>query len=320
MGVADVGGPPAAALAFENDVRKLSKGSLLVATRLPKQQTADGEPMVLRAVAQGAVPMGWIPTRAWDAVGVPTFSALQAPFLVTSYEVLKQVLEGPVGRRMIGGTRVSGVRTLGLAAVDLHVPLGARRPYSSPSDFRGATFRVPSNSTLTEQILQALGGQAVGIASGSDLFAALQSGGVDGAITSPLYVLRNGYYGAAKYLTTNLVFFPYVGTIGLNERVFESLPPDQQSVLTRSGAEMTQQSFVGLRARDQQELQFLCKTGVRLASSTAMQLAGLQRAVRSVYSSLEARRPTAEEIAGITSLKAKLRPAPPLRIPTGCAA
>jgi TRAP-type C4-dicarboxylate transport system substrate-binding protein len=320
MTVADTGGPPSPAIAFDNAVARLSKGAVQVVLRIPQQQTADGELRVIGEVERGESPLGWVPTRAWDAVGLQTFAAIQAPFLLTNYALLKKVLAGPIGHGMLAGTRPAGVRTLGLAAVDEHVPLGARQPFRSPADFAGATLRVPSNSRLTSATLEALGGKAAAIASGPELFTALKSGAVDGAITSPLYVLRNGYYGAAKYLTTNLVFFPYVGTIAINERAFDALSSSQRSALLNAAAQMTRASFVGLRARDQQQLQLLCATGMKIATSTRAQLTALRRAVASVYADLRSDRATAARIAKIEALKRKTRATPPLRIPSGCAA
>jgi len=320
MVVADTGGIPDAGVAFTKAVQRLSKGALLIALRFHTQQTAEGEMTVIREVQQGTDQMGWIPTRAWDAVGESTFAALQAPFLITNYALLRKVLVGSVGRGMLAGTRRSGVRTLGLVAVDLHVPLGARRPFVSAADFRGANVRVPSNSALTSAILETLDGKAVPVASGPDEFVALQSGALDAALSSFLYVFGNGYYRAAKYLTANLAFFPYVGSFGVNEKVFEALTPAERSILTRAAAEATRKSFVGLRTRDQQLMGLMCRAGLKIATSTSAQLAALRRAEQPVYANLETNRPTAARIVKIQTLKRKTKPTPPLRIPVGCAA
>jgi len=320
MVVADAGGLPDAGASFAKNVQRLSKGALLITLRFHARQTADGELVVIHEVEQGAFSLGWIPTRAWDAVGVSTFAALQAPFLITTYALLQKVLEGPVGRSMLAGTRSSGIRTLGLVAVDLHIPLGVRQAFVGPADFRGKAVRIPSNSPLTAAIMDALGGTAVSIASGPDEFAALQSGAIDGALSSPTFILSNGYYGAAKYMTPNLVFFPYVGTFGINEDVFEALTSTQRAILAKAAAQTTRSSFSGIRARDERLIRLLCRTGLKVARSTTAQLAALRRAEQSVYASLAANRATAARIAKIRALKAKTGPTRPLRIPSGCAA
>jgi TRAP-type C4-dicarboxylate transport system substrate-binding protein len=320
MAVADTGGPSAVATTFMRDVERLSNGQLVVTVRVPTQQTSEGELTVIRDLENGAVSMGWIPTRAWDAVGVQTFAPLQAPFLITSYPLLQKVLDGSLGKGMLGGTRASGVRTLGLAAIDLHVPLGARHRFVAVSDFHNATLRFPSNSSLTAAIIEALGGKAASIASGAPLFAALKSGQIDGAVTAITVVLFNGYYGAAAYLTTNLVFFPVVGSVGINEQTFEALSPHERAILTKAATEMTRKSFAGILARDQQQLGILCRTGLKMATSSKAQLAGLRRAEQPVYAKLEANRATAAAIAKIQALKKTTKVARTLRIPAGCGA
>jgi TRAP-type C4-dicarboxylate transport system substrate-binding protein len=318
--VADTGSVPKPAVSFARSVEKLSGGSLEIAIQFAEHQTADGEPRVIHEVEQNSVAMGWIPTRAWDPVGLSTFSALQAPFLITNYALLRKVLIGPIGRGMLAGTRAASVRTLGLAAVDLHVPLGAQRPFHALRDFQGARLRVPSNSPLTDSILAALGAKSEAIASGSDLYTALKTGAVDGAVSSLPYVFTNGYYTAAKYLTTNLVFFPYVGSVGVNETAFEALTPAQRSALTKAAAEMTRQSFIGLRERDQQLLGILCHAGLKVAQSTAAELSALRRAEHSVYANLRSNPATASWITSIQIQKKKTKPPSGLRIPAGCSA
>jgi TRAP-type C4-dicarboxylate transport system substrate-binding protein len=318
--VADTGGIPAAGVSFARAVQRLSHGSLLIVVRTAAQQTADGELRLVREVEKGTAALAWLPTRAWDAVGRPTFAALQAPFLLTNYAVLKKVLQGAIGKGMLAGTRPAGVRTLGLAAVDLHVPLGARRPFRTVADFRGTTLRVPSSSALTTSILDALGARSASIASGPELYSALKSGTVDGAVSSLLYVFSNGYYTAAKYLTVNLAFFPYVGSVGINESAFESLSPSDRAVLVRAAAEMTRRSFAGIRGRDEGLLRILCQAGLEAATATPSQLAELRRAEQPVYAELEADALTARRIKMIQALKKKTKPTLPLSIPSGCAA
>jgi C4-dicarboxylate-binding protein DctP len=318
----EVADSPSVAYAFARNVGRVSKGALYIDVHVLAELApprADGEIVVIRHVEQGTVPLGWIPTRAWDAVGLSGFAALQAPFLITDYALLRKVLAGPVGRSMLAGTRASGVRTLALAAVDLHMPLGARRPFVGLGDFRGATLRVPSNSALTAAILDAVGGKAVSITSGPDLRAALSSGTVDGAISAFAPIWNNGYWGVAKYVTVNLVFFPVVASAVINEQAFQALTPAERALLTKAAVETTRTSFIGIRARDQQHLNILCRTGLKVARSTNAQLTALRRAVQPVYATLRTSRATAVQIAKIQILKKKTRPSQSVDIPKGCA-
>jgi TRAP-type C4-dicarboxylate transport system substrate-binding protein len=318
MAVGDTGGPSTPVVAFTHSVERLSRGRLLIAGRSPSQQTADGELQVLRDVEHGAVPMGQVPTRAWDAVGISTFAPLQTPFLITNYALLQKVLTGSIGRRMQNRTRAAGVRTLGLAAVDLHVPLGVRRAFVTRADFQGARLRFPSNSSLTSAIMTALGGSSVAVASGADLVTALQAGSVDGAVTSPGIVLTNGYNSVAKLLTIDLVFFPRVDSVAINERAFEGLRPADRRILMQAAVEMRSERWKAC-ARDELQLSVLCRTGLKVYTSTSAQRAAMRRTVRPVYPELEHDLTLARPIRQIEALKKRVNPPAPLQIPAGCA-
>src|SRR6266540_1922975 len=105
--------PPAAGVRFADAVRRMSKGKMAIAFRstTPAGLTVEGERLAIREVREGSAPMAWVPTRGWDTQGVRTFTALQAPFLVTDYALLRKVLTGEIGRAMLA-TRNAGVRTL----------------------------------------------------------------------------------------------------------------------------------------------------------------------------------------------------------------
>ena len=57
------------------------------------------EERTIAAVRGGRFDLGWIGARAWDEVGVKSFRALQAPFLITSNPLLDRVVDEPAGRR-----------------------------------------------------------------------------------------------------------------------------------------------------------------------------------------------------------------------------
>ena len=312
--------PPSAGVAFADAVRRLSNGRLAIAFRsVPEGLSVDSELLALREVRTGSTEMGWIPTRGWDTQGLKTFTALQAPFLITDYTLLQKVLS-EIGQSMLPGTRSRGVRTLGLVATDLRRLLGARKPFVAPADFRGAKLRVPAGSRVSSTMLEALGATPVQIASGVGLEDALKDGTVDGAETSFGYILLNGYYAVATHVTANLVFYPRVDAISINERAFQALAPHDRTILEKAAAQVTKRSFVGLAARDREQLRLLCAAGLKAAGSTSPQLSALRRTVQPVYETLKEDRATARRIAQIQKLKKGTRAAAPLQVPAGCAA
>lgn len=311
--------PPPAGVMFADEVRRLSGGSMAVAFQSQGETlTAESEHQAIRDVRSAASDMGWIPTRGWDTQGIKAFSALQAPFLISDYRLLREVLTGVTARRMSSGTTARGVRTLGLVPADLRRVLGVVHPFASPAEFSGSQIRVPAGSRATSMTLEALGATAREVASGSDLSAAMKDGSVDGAETSFGYILRNSYQLLAPYLAVNVVLFPRVDAISINEVVFKRLSTNQRAILTKAAAATTRKAFTGLAARDQEQLRLLCLSGLRTSLATAAQLSALRGAVEPVYAELRKHRATASYISQIRKMRKSLASAPSTRPPDNC--
>jgi C4-dicarboxylate-binding protein DctP len=58
--------------------------------------------------------MGMIPARAWDTEGVTWLRALQAPFLITSNDLVGQVVKADMAKEMLSGLDKAGVIRLAL--------------------------------------------------------------------------------------------------------------------------------------------------------------------------------------------------------------
>jgi TRAP-type transport system periplasmic protein len=207
VGIADFVATPTQ-LAFANNVRRLSHGSLVIELA-PKYagDIVDKDRRVADALRAGDLEMAWLPTRVWELEGVSTFRALQAPFLITGYRLLGKVITGPVGRSMLAGTSRIGIRTLALTAVDLRRLLGVKRPFVALADFRGARISVAAGAETSEAAIAALGATPVNVGGGDLLARAMRDGEVDGAETAWEFILANGYYAFARYVTGNVVLF-----------------------------------------------------------------------------------------------------------------
>jgi TRAP-type C4-dicarboxylate transport system substrate-binding protein len=117
---------------------------------------ADNEARLGGAPAEWTGEMAYIPSRAWERVSsVHAFQALQAPFLVTDYAVLREVTTGAIGRKMLTSLGGIGLIGLGLVPNELRRPLG-RKPLDTPAAFHGARIRVVTSPT-SMIALQALG-------------------------------------------------------------------------------------------------------------------------------------------------------------------
>jgi hypothetical protein len=98
LAVAYPGDTPDAPVArfFASRVAALSGGSMCVRVVFDAagERIVDPEAGVASMVGDGTFELGWIGARAWDRLGVSSFQALQAPFLVTSYALLGRIATG----------------------------------------------------------------------------------------------------------------------------------------------------------------------------------------------------------------------------------
>jgi TRAP-type C4-dicarboxylate transport system substrate-binding protein len=142
---------------FANAVRNLSRGTLQIRIegrwRFPDP---NYETAVIRDVRAGKAQLGITASRAFDIVGVDSFQALQAPFLIDSYALERKVLESSIPATMLAGLRPYGLAGLGILPGPLRRPLGFGRPLLAASDYKGARIGIwPSR--VTADIFRALG-------------------------------------------------------------------------------------------------------------------------------------------------------------------
>ena len=99
---------------------------------------AKFEPVVAQQAIDGDLDLALVAARAWDTVGVRTLSPLQAPFLVTSDELMAQVVADPIQDDLLAGLPEVGVVGLGLWPEGLRHPFGFGAPLNEPADYDGA--------------------------------------------------------------------------------------------------------------------------------------------------------------------------------------
>ena len=151
-------------------------------------------------------------------MGIKSFQALQAPFLVTDHALLGRIMTGPLAARMLAGLDGHGFVGLALVPDRLRYPFGARGPLASPEDFAGARVRVyPSGAT--DALIRALGATPVHV-SGDDVAAAVARREIDGTEAA---LGTNSATEGENHLTANLPFFAKTLTLFAGEGTYERL-------------------------------------------------------------------------------------------------
>jgi TRAP-type C4-dicarboxylate transport system substrate-binding protein len=305
-------------LFFAREAARLLDGTLQISLRSQLYgERPDKERRVARDLQAGRLPLAWDATRVWDTEGATSFQALQAPFLIDSAALMGRVIASPLAAQVASGLGAKGVTSLGLAAINLRRPLGARKPFTSIADFQGATVNVIT-SRVSEDILRALGGAPVDVGGGEVLGNALRSGKVDAAETAIDVVFRNGYAEVAKYMSSNVVLFPKFASIDANAAMLAALPAAQRDALARAAAATGPRSTERLRAHEAGDAAALCKQGIRFATATQAELDALVAAEQPVYEALSTDPVSEDVIDGVRALKQKGGLGSGLTIPAGC--
>ena len=195
----------------------------------------DNELRLVRDLRAGKVPLAYVPSRAWERAGVNSFRALQAPFLIRNYDLLRQITTGEVGHTMLKSLDRVGLVGLGLVPEELRRPLG-RRPLTTLQSFGDARIRVVTSPT-GELALRSLGARPLTTFDAHQASAALADRKLDGLETEAHAIVSNDYAKVAHYLTANLPLFAKAQTIVIRGDVLSRMSASDQAAVRAAAQE-----------------------------------------------------------------------------------
>jgi TRAP-type C4-dicarboxylate transport system substrate-binding protein len=242
----------------------------------------DNEARLARDLRAGKADFGVLPARAWAPAGIKAFDALQAPFVLGSYDVARAAIAGPGGRALEQALERAGVTPLGLVPTELRRVLSVR-PLATPEAFRGMKIRIPDNGT-SAAALRTLGATPVEGVAPESLRQQLQDHHLAGAETAPVFAVENGYGSYAKYIT-GYALFDRVDTLVASPAAWRRLSKSQQAAVTAAAADTIGRAST-LPGREAANLAQLCRLGVRVTEPTEGQLAALAEATEPVRAAL----------------------------------
>ena len=290
--LANDSGDPSGVQPFADAVSEVSHGALKIKIEGPSRALGDldSETGVVKAVRAGKAQLGVTGTLAFEGIGIRSFQALQAPFLIDSYALERKVLDSDVARQMLAALKPAGLTGLSVLLGVFARPFGFSRPLLAVSDYRGARIGT-FPARVDEATFQALGAKpdTTGPLSGlngieTDVQSAVTAFGVPGAT-----------------LTGNVIFWPWPGVLFMNQRAFDSLTAGQRSELLRAAAKA--QGGPVYLGNDTAYVRSWCRRGHQVLTASAADLAGLRAAVQPVYRTLEATSATRRFIEQIASVR-----------------
>jgi TRAP-type transport system periplasmic protein len=286
------------------EVQRRSGGSLRIqVTNRWRDQEFAYDKATISDVQAGKVQLAKVAARAYDTVGVTSFQALVAPFLIDNRALEGRVLESELARQMLAGTDELGLVGLAVLPTDLRKPLGLSRPLVAVKDYRGARIGVREGE-VAKATVTALGATPVSTIPGGPLR------GLDGLDLDLGEIKVNGYDQQATALTASVTLWPRPVTVVINGKVFESLTAAQQDALRQAGTAAVARQLDFLRGLNDEDRDLLCRRGLRFVRASGRDLAGLRRAVQPVYAQLERNPETRSFLRRIQAMKRAIA-APP---------
>ena len=280
---------------FAEAVDRLSGGAMRIEfIQAGRGKQVSFEQGVVEDVRAGKAELGIVAVRVWDTLGVTSFRALLAPFLVDSYALERGVLESRLVERMLGELEQAGVVGVALLPGPLRRPFGITRALVGSDDYKGTTIGIRPGG-VAEATFRALGATGLGYAPG-----VLK--GLDGAELDPTTIVYNGYDRRA--LTANVVLWPKPYSIIMGREAFVALTPAQRAILGRAGREAIAPELRQIERDEAAAVSEMCRRGGPfLVTASSAELAALRRTVQPVYHELERDSETREHIAEIRALQ-----------------
>lgn len=279
---------------FANAVKQLSNGTLQIVIKSPWRPNAlRYETDLIKDVETGKAQLGVTASRAFDTVGIESFQALQAPFLIDTIALERKVLASDIRQRMLDGIEPSGLVGLAILPGPLRRPMAVAHALRSALDFRGRKIGI-RDSVVTAETLRALGAIPVVLPRDNNI------SGLDGA-EGHLVNFDEALPLRGATITGNVDFEPRPDVIFINQRTFESLTSAQRRVLVAAAARV--QMTAAIYQPDSGAARDLCRRGIKLVAASATDLASLRAAVRPVYAALESNASTKGFIEKIASIR-----------------
>jgi len=244
---------------FAADVEKRSNGAL-------KGVVYPGSSLMktnsqFSALRKGALDIGLVPL-SYAGGEVPETNIGLMPALVPSYEVGAAWKTSEVGRLLARMLDDKGIIVLSWIWQAGGVASRAA-PLVAPEDAKGQ--KVRGGSREMDMMLKAAGASVITLPS-NEIYAAMQTGAMDAAMTSSTSFISFKLEEIAKYLTTgrNKAYWFMFEPLLMSKEVFAKLPKPQQDIVMEAGAEQEKFATDSARADDRIAADVYTRAGAKV--------------------------------------------------------
>jgi tripartite ATP-independent transporter DctP family solute receptor len=225
----------AASKLFAEKVRERTGGA--VAVQVFGNGALGSDPTTIAAARGGTLDIVLTGNPFFTGIA-PKLNVLDLPFLFRDRRHVAAVLDGQIGRELLGELDAHGLHGLGFWDIGFRNVSNSRRPVNNVADLRGLKIRTTPNPAHIKAF-QLMGANPVPLPF-TELFTAMETRAVDGQ-ENPTTLIRNArFYEVQKYLSLTRHAYT-AGVLAMSKRRFESLSPAQREAVMASAAEVTPQ-------------------------------------------------------------------------------
>jgi len=212
------------------------------------------------ALRKGALDMSLIPL-SYGGGEVPEVNIGLMPGIVTSYEQGMNWKGAEVGKALSGLLADKGMLIVSWIWQAGGVACRAK-PIVEPEDAKG--LKVRGGSREMDMVLKAAGAAVVSLPS-NEIYAAMQTGALDAAMTSSTSLISFRLEEVSKHLTTGRgkAYWYMFEPLLISRQVFEGLPKDMQGVIMGVGNELEKFALDAAKADDQAVANVYQKVGAK---------------------------------------------------------
>ena len=245
---------------FAAEVEKRTKGAL-------KFQVYPGSSLMktnaqFAALRHGALDLSLYPIP-YAGGEVPELNIGLMPGIVTSYEQGAKWKDAEVGKALTALLAEKGVVIVSWIWQAGGVASRAA-PLVAPDDAKG--MKVRGGSREMDLMLKAAGASVISLPS-NELYAAMQTGAMDAAMTSSTSLMSFRLEEVSKHLTSGRgkAYWFMLEPLLMSKEIFDKLPADQQQAILQVGAEMEKFGTEQARIDDKLVAEVYAKKGAKVA-------------------------------------------------------
>ena len=244
---------------FAAEIEKRSKGAM-------RAQVYAGSSLMktnaqFSAMRKGALDLSLYPMPYAGGEVQETNIGLM-PGLIPSYEQAAQWKNAEVGKLLTklleekGIVMVSWIFQAGGAA-------SRSKPLVGPEDAKG--MKIRGGSREMDMVLKDAGASVLSLPS-NEIYAAMQTGAMDAALTSSTSLISFRLEELSKHLTTGRgkAYWFMCEPLMMSKQIFDALPKDQRDIIMAVGAEMETYGTEGAKADDQAVAGVYVKAGAKV--------------------------------------------------------